>query len=373
MIIRIKIAAREVIPVILTPANLFMAKMELGKDSPVYNTITDAEKAAFRANKLTNQLLTFAKGGAPIKESQSIREIIEEAVGFSLSGSNIDCELKLQDNLWTLEIDRGQIDQVITNLIINAEQAMPDGGTITVTAENVTIRNDISEDTTAYLPLAPGKYIKIIVKDEGVGIRPEDLDKIYDPYYTTKDSGSGLGLTICYSIVRKHNGLILAKSRLGVGTTMNVYLPASGKKAKPVKEEKKEPDLRGVGKVLLMDDEEVVRITAGQILKSIGYIVEYAKDGSEALKKYEEAMKKTQPFDTVVMDLTVPGGMGGRETVKKLLAIDPDAKAIVSSGYSTDPIMSDYRKHGFCGVVSKPYTVEEFNSVIKKAIAERRR
>ena len=349
-----------------------MAKMELGKDSPVYDTITNAEKAAFRANKLTNQLLTFAKGGAPIKERQSIREIIEEAVGFSLSGSNIECELNLQDNMWTLEIDRGQIDQVITNLIINAEQAMGEGGTITIMAENITIGDDTPEDTTAYLPLTPGKYIKMSVKDEGVGIRPEDLDKIYDPYYTTKDTGSGLGLTICYSIVRKHNGLILAKSRLGVGTTMNVYLPASGKKAKPVKEEKKEPDLRGAGKVLLMDDEEVVRITAGQILKSIGYIIAYAKDGAEAIRKYTKAMESSKPFDAVVMDLTVPGGMGGREAVKELLKIDPDAKAIVSSGYSTDPIMSDYAKSGFCGVITKPYTVEEFNAVIKKAIAERR-
>lgn len=354
-------------------SSLFMAKMEMQKDSAAYKTITDAEKAAFRANKLTSQLLTFAKGGAPIKERQSIREIIEEAVGFSLSGSNVDCDLSMPDELWTLEIDRGQIDQVITNLIINAEQAMPDGGTITVSAGNITISEDVPADTTAYLPLALGKYIKISVKDEGAGIRPEDLDKIYDPYYTTKDSGNGLGLTICYSIVRKHNGLIFAKSRLGVGTTLNVYLPASGKKVREVKEVEKKADLRGAGKVLIMDDEEVVRITAGQILKSIGYIVEYAKNGSEAIKKYTKEMESKKPFDVVVMDLTVPGGMGGKEAVKKLLEIDPEAKAIVSSGYSNDTIMFNYEKFGFCGVVSKPYTVEEFNAIIKKAIAERRK
>ena len=353
-------------------SSLFMAKMSLEKDTSIYKFILEAEKAAFRASRLTNQLITFAKGGAPIKEIQSIREIIEEAVGFSLSGSNIDCELKLPEDLWTAVIDRGQIDQVITNLIINAEQAMPAGGTITLNAENITIDGTVPRETTAYIPLNPGKYIKISVKDEGVGILPEDLESIYDPYFTTKDSGSGLGLTICYSIIRKHNGFIYAKSRLGIGTTFHVYLPVSGKKfKKPEKNEEKVP-LTGTGKILVMDDEDVVRITAGQILKTIGYMVEYAKDGHEAIRVYKKAIEKEQPFDAVIMDLTIPGGMGGREAVQKLIEIDPDVRAIVTSGYSNDPIMANFKEHGFSGVISKPYMVDEFNAVIRRAISKKK-
>lgn len=353
-------------------SSLFMAKMSLDKDSTIYKFIFEAEKAAFRATKLTNQLITFAKGGAPIKESQSIREIIEEAVGFSLSGSNIDCELKLPEDLWAIEIDRGQIDQVITNLIINAEQAMPEGGTITLNAENIVIDDSIPKDTTAFLPLNPGNYIKISVKDEGVGIRPEDLESIYDPYFTTKDNGSGLGLTICYSIIRKHNGVIYAKSRMGVGTTFHVYLPVSGKKAKKIEKKEEETPLTGTGKILVMDDEEVVRITAGQILRSIGYKVDYAKDGSEAIIKYKKAMESEEPFDAVIMDLTIPGGMGGMEAVQKLIEIDPDVRTIVTSGYSHDPIMANFKEHGFSGVITKPYMVEEFNAVIKGVISKKK-
>lgn len=352
-------------------SSLFMAKMSLDKDSTIYKFINEAEKAAFRATKLTNQLITFAKGGAPIKESQSIREIIEEAVGFSLSGSNIDCELKLPENLWAIEIDRGQIDQVITNLIINAEQAMPEGGTITLNAENIVIGDSIPKDTTAFLPLNPGNYIKISVKDEGSGIRPEDLESIYDPYFTTKDNGSGLGLTICYSIIRKHNGFIYAKSRMGVGTTFHVFLPVSGKKAKKIEQKEEETPLTGTGKILVMDDEEVVRITAGQILKSLGYKVDYAKDGSDAIRVYKKAME-TEPFDVVIMDLTVPGGMGGMEAIEKLIEIDPDVKAIVTSGYSHDPIMANFKEHGFSGVITKPYMVEEFNAVIRRVISKKK-
>jgi len=351
-------------------SNLFMAKMNLPKDHASYATIQEAEKAAFRATKLTGQLITFAKGGAPVMESQSIKDIIEEAVGFSLSGSKAECELDLPKNLWTLEIDRGQIDQVITNLLINADQAMPKGGKIEVRAENATITDEIPDDTTAYLGLKPGKYVKITVKDEGVGIRPEEIDKIYDPYYSTKDSGTGLGLTICYSIIRKHNGIINVKSRVGAGTTFTVYLPASEKKSGGAQ---KAAPLKGSGKILVMDDEEVIRIAAGHVLKRIGYEVEFAKDGSEAIDKYQTAFLGNKPFDAIIMDLTIPGGMGGKEAINKLKSIHPDVVAIVSSGYSNDPIMARYKEYGFSGAISKPYLIEELNTVLIQSIGEKKK
>jgi PAS domain S-box-containing protein len=348
-------------------SNLFKAKMSLPKDSIPYNSILSAEKAAFRASRLTNQLLTFSRGGEPIKESQSIREIIEDAVGFSLHGSNVDCNLELPDDLWHLEIDRGQIDQVINNLILNADQAMPDGGTITVKGDNIIVSEDVSEGTNAYLPLAPGDYVRISVKDNGAGIHPEDIDKIYDPYFTTKEDGSGLGLTICYSILKKHNGLIFVKSRLGVGTTFLIYLPASKKEVGKQAVENNEA-IEGSGKILVMDDEDVVRIAAGQVLKSIGYDVEFAKNGQEVIDLYTEAMNAGEPFDVIIMDLTVPGGMGGRESIEKLLKIDPDVKAIVSSGYSNDPVMAEFGKYGFKGVVAKPYKIDELHNILQQVM-----
>jgi CheY-like chemotaxis protein len=345
-----------------------MAKIGMEPSSESYTAILEAEKAAFRASRLTSQLLTFAKGGEPIKESQSIRDIVEDAVGFSLSGSNVDCQLSMPDDLWQLEIDRGQIDQVINNLIINAQQAMPGGGTIEVQAENVVIDDNASEGTSAYLPLSPGKYVRISIKDHGVGIPPENLDKIYDPYFSTKENGTGLGLTICYSILRKHNGLILAKSRVNYGTSFHMYLPASEKKKIVQQPEQPKKKLIGSGKVLVMDDEEVIRNTAGNILKIIGYTVAFAKDGLEAIELYKNAMAEGIPFDVVLMDLTIPGGVGGKDAIKKLHAIDPDVKAIVSSGYSNDPVMANYEKYGFCGVVSKPYLVDDLNRAIQNAM-----
>ncbi len=348
-------------------SNLFMAKMSLDKDSDTCNLIIEAEKAAFRASKLTNQLLTFAKGEEPIKESQSIAEIIEEAVGFSLSGSNVDCNLDIPADVWPLEIDRGQIDQVINNLIINADQAMPEGGTITVKVENITIDEYVSEGTNAYLPLEPGRYVRISITDEGVGIPQEHIEKIYDPYFTTKENGTGLGLTICYSILKKHNGLIFVKSREGVGTTFHVYLPASEQEMVDKKAAEEVP-LSGTGRILVMDDEEVVRVAAGHVLKVIGYEVTFASDGTEAVEKYQKALDEGRPFDAILMDLTIPGGMGGKETIIQIKNIDPNVKAIVSSGYSTDPVMANYRDFGFAGVVSKPYMVEDLNRVLREVI-----
>ncbi len=347
--------------------NLFMAKMNLGEAGESKQLIMDAEKAAFRATRLTRQLLTFSKGGTPVKESASIGEIIEDAVGFCLSGSNCDYRLDLQEDLWAVEVDRGQVDQVINNLVINANQAMPDGGIITVKASNVEIEDRVLSDTASTLPLAPGKYVKVTVRDEGGGIPARDLERIFDPYFSTKPNGSGLGLTTAFSIVKKHGGHMTARSAIGKGSRFVFYLPASPQEDE--EESGAEDELiPGTSHVLVMDDDEVVRTVVIRLLARNGYRVESAFHGREAIEKYRSAMEEGDPFDVVIMDLTVAGGMGGKDGVKGILEEDPDAKVIVFSGYSNDPVLANYREYGFSGVISKPFSIEEFSRIINRII-----
>jgi PAS domain S-box-containing protein len=342
--------------------NLFMAKLRAKSDAETFALLSEAEKASFRASKLVKQLLTFSKGGAPVKETVAIGEIIEDSVGFCLSGSNVASKLHLAPDLSKVEADRGQIDQVLNNLIINADQSMPNGGTVTVSAENVMVQRQAAEGANA---LAPGEYVKITVMDEGVGIPPESLEKIFDPYYSTKPNGNGLGLTIAYSIIKAHKGIITVDSVPGKGTAFSFYLPAAKDRAAP--EEKKGVTLAALRiskRILIMDDDSAVRTVLTQLMRNSGYDVDCAASGVEAIEAYSGAMKKGNPFAVVVMDLTVPGGMGGREAVSKLLELDPGAKVVVASGYSNDPIMANYRKYGFCGVIVKPFNIDEFLSVV---------
>jgi signal transduction histidine kinase/CheY-like chemotaxis protein len=342
-------------------SNLSLAKMLLKPGDRVNKYLAESEKASFRAHDLTMQLLTFSKGGSPVKKVSRIGKLIEESASFALRGSNIRCDFSISPELWPAEVDEGQISQVINNLIINADQAMPGGGVISVLGENVDI------DAGDALPLSYGRYVRITVADSGIGI-PEDLvQKIFDPYFTTKQKGSGLGLATSYSIIIKHNGLITVDSAVGAGTTFSVYLPASDGKA--VSEAPAEEMFcSGNGRVLVMDDEEMIREAAGEILEYAGYDVGFAKDGAEAIALYGKAKDSGRPFDAVIMDLTVPGGMGGKEAVTELLMIDPLVRAIVSSGYSNDPIMADYGKFGFSGVVSKPYTTGKLSSAVRKVM-----
>jgi len=334
------------------------------ENSKLLRRLAEAEKASLRARDLTQQLLTFSRGGAPIKETVSLVELLKGTSEFALSGSNVVCEFSILDDLWPVDADQGQISQVIENLIINANQAMPEGGTIQVRAENVTV------GTGNILPLVKGQYVKVSVTDHGLGIPKEHLLKLFDPYFTTKQEGSGLGLATAYSIIKKHGGYITADSELGVGTTVNFYLPASEKPV-PAKEGEEERLPVGEGKVLVMDDEDSVREVAGDMLAQMGYEVAFAKDGAEAIELYKKANETARPFDAVIMDLTVPGGMGGKEALQALVAIDPEVKAIVSSGYSKDPVMAEFRKHGFKGVVAKPYRIQELgralDDVLKRA------
>ena len=325
--------------------------------------LAEAEKACMQIKDLTQQMLTFSKGGAPILQTAAIGNLLRDAATFTLRGSNVGCEFSIPDDLWPAEIDGGQINQVINNLIINSQQAMPGGGTVTIRAENMTI------DTASGLPLEPGAYIKISVEDQGIGIPQDHLQKIFDPFFTTKQAGNGLGLATSYSIIEKHKGHIAVESRISVGTTFHIYLPASPEGVLMDAEEMEKKPIMGEGRVLVMDDEKHVRDTAASMLSSIGYEAITAIDGAEAIEIYKEAMSSASPFDAVIMDLTIPGGMGGEETIQRLMEIDPEVKAIVSSGYSNDPILANFREYGFMGFIAKPYKIQKLSEILHGVIA----
>jgi len=345
--------------------NISLVKISVDNKDEVVELLTEAEKACLRATSLTQQLLTFSKGGAPIKETTELTGLIRDTAKFSLRGSNVQYRTSISSYLWTVKIDKGQISQAINNLIINADQAMPEGGTIKIKAENISMK---SEDN---LSLKKGNYIKISIGDQGIGIPPEQLTKIFDPYFTTKQKGSGLGLTTTYSIIHRHNGHIAVESELGVGTTFHIYLPASSKEIVK-KGANKEASAVITGKILVMDDEDMVRNVVSNALQTFGHEVEVVSDGEEAIKLYKKAMDSGKSFDVVIMDLTIPGGMGGKEAIKKLLEIDPDVKAVVSSGYSNDPVVSKYQEYGFSSFIQKPYGLEGLKKALKEVMSEKR-
>jgi PAS domain S-box-containing protein len=341
--------------------NISLAKQLAPAEHRLIGRLVAAEKACQRATDLTQQLLTFSQGGAPIKRPVSIAELIQETVNFALRGSKIRCEFTIALALWAVDVDEGQISQVISNMIINADQAMPHGGTIRVQAENYPIP---AEHT---LPLRPGKYVRIAIADQGVGIPPEHLSRIFDPYFTTKPRSSGLGMATAYAILQKHEGYVTVESAVGLGSTFYIYLPASSQALPPPRRRPATPP-QGTGKILIMDDEVAIRDLVEQMLTQIGYRVESVGDGAEAIDQYTKARDAGQPFAAVIMDLTIPGGMGGKEAIRQLLEIDPHIKAIVSSGYSTDPIMANFRHYGFCGVVVKPYNMTELSTVLQQIL-----
>lgn len=340
--------------------NLSLLREHPGLPAEVSERLALLEKSAFRARQLTLQLLTFAKGGSPIKQTASIAEMISDSVEFSLRGSNVRAEFHLAPDLAPVEVDPGQMSQVIQNLVINSKQAMPNGGVLRVQAENFSIQEKGS------LPLPKGRYIRISIQDSGCGIKAEHLSKIFDPYFTTKPKGSGLGLATAYSIMKQHDGLITVESDLGKGSTFHLYLPASARvSAAPAKTEAKPQQFRGTGRVLAMDDEPAIRVLLSAILKHFGYDSTEVPDGRAALLEYKKALEAGQPYQVVIMDLTIPGGMGGREAITELRALDPQVKAIVSSGYSNDPVMAEYQKYGFAARVEKPYRLQELGAALR--------
>lgn len=344
--------------------NISLSSLPDISDEKVKLRLFQALKACHKAKDLSTQLLTFSKGGALENRAVvSLEKVIRETANFTMSGSNIDFKFVVEDSLWSVEIDEGQISQVISNILINAAQAMTNEGKITIKIENADAKKEKG------IPLEDGKYVKTTITDQGIGIPKEYLSRIFDPYFTTKQTGTGLGLSTSYSIIKKHGGYITVESELHVGTKFVVYLPARGN---PVSVEvKSDPSIKqGRGRILIMDDKIEVREAAGEMLSHIGYEVEFAKDGSEALKHYKRAKMEGEPFDMVIMDLTIPGGMGGKEAIEKLLLYDPGVKAIVSSGYSSDPILEKYKKYGFKGVLPKPYEMGKLSDVLYGVLAE---
>jgi len=348
---------------ILTPilANISIARTYGNQGPEIADLLIDAENATLRAKNLTRQLLTFAKGGAPVKKAGSVAGLLRDESRFALSGSNVTCTHAIAADLWPVEADVGQIGQVIQNLVINADQSMPEGGTISIRAENVTVGEG------AAASLKAGRYIRISVVDQGVGIPDGHLSKIFDPFYSTKEKGSGLGLSTAYTIVKRHGGAIRAASAPGRGSTFDVYLPATDRPLEPADPEASRPP-SGRGRILLVDDEEAVRKVCGEILKRLGYTVAFAEEGAEGIRLFEEAARGAEPFDLVIMDLTIPGGVGGKEAAERIRRFDPGARVIVASGYSDDPVLSAYREHGFCGALTKPFNVERLAREVHRAI-----
>ncbi|HMD68484.1 MAG TPA: PAS domain S-box protein, partial [Chitinivibrionales bacterium] len=335
----------------------------------LYNTSGAADKVSVnltkaldvfnRARALTQQLLTFSKGGLPVKKVLALPQLLTNTTNFVLSGSMVGARFTFSEDLWPCEVDENQIGQVIDNIVINARQAMPTGGALVITAENM------PQGSQVPAPLVPGDYVKISIRDSGTGISKEHLSRIFDPFFTTKQEGSGLGLATAYSIIRKHEGIIEAESELGTGATFHIYLPAlpSAVTDTPSAGTKKH---RGEGAVLVMDDEDFVRDVAVELLKTMGYSVDTAASGAEAIEKYRAARASPSPYRFCILDLTVPNGMGGKDAVQELLIIDPSVIAVAASGYSQDPVITDPQAFGFRDKIRKPFTKEELGEVLER-------
>ncbi|HEB30852.1 MAG TPA: response regulator [Spirochaetes bacterium] len=354
-------------------AGILMERENKIQVATIIERLKEAAKAALRAKDLTLQLLTFSRGGAPVKRLASIVEILKETTSFVLSGSNVRCEFNIPEDLFFVEVDEGQMSQVFNNIVINADQSMPDGGVLKISVENVVAEVgdkagllEINNVTANDRPFESGKYLKISISDQGTGVPEEDIARIFDPYFTTKQRGNGLGLATAFSIIKRHNGQISVKSNIGLGSTFIIYLPAAEGEL-PLEKRLETQDIQMKGRVLVMDDEEAVRNVLTDMLESMGYEVEGSGNGAEAVKLFSDASKLDRRFDIVIMDLTIPGGMGGKEAVKILLEMDPEVKVIVSSGYSNDPVMAEYKKYGFSGVISKPFKVADLSKMLTEA------
>ncbi|MDH3503309.1 MAG: PAS domain S-box protein [Nitrospirota bacterium] len=342
--------------------NVFVAKLRMVSNDPLTQNLEQAEQACLRAKELTQQLLTFAKGGAPIKTSIALGDLLRKSTIFALSGSSISCHFDIPDDLWPLDADPGQLRQVIQNITINARQAMPHGGHLSVKVENVGLKNPSALPSPS---LIPGNYIKFSFEDQGTGIEDRQLSNIFDPYYTTKPGASGLGLATAHSIIQQHHGHISVTSKVGIGTTFTVYIPSSH-----VTPEDGAPSIPAIprkdrGRVLVMDDEDSIRRMVEDALTQFGYDVVGVPDGQAAIDLVSQSLADGKKFEVVILDLTIPGAMGGKKAIQHLRDLDPHIKAIVTSGYSDDPIMCDFQQHGFQGILVKPYKIFDLAKILE--------
>ncbi len=329
------------------------------KDNEILSLLEQAEEATQQSKKLTLQLLTFSKGGDPVKKVISITPLIKNSLSFILMGSNIKYTFEEDSFLSFVEVDEGQITQVFNNIIVNAKEAMPNGGLIKVKAENFYANN--------VLGISNGDYIKITFEDNGIGIDEKNFKKIFDPYFTTKQKGNGLGLSICYSVVKKHNGIITVDSKLNQGTIFSIYLPHSNKN-EYIRHIKEQKIIYNSGKILVLDDEEVIRVLLSKMLKHLGYTSVLTAKGEDTVQSYKDLLSKGEKPDAVILDLTIVGGMGGKDTIDELLKIDKNLKAVVSSGYSNDPVIANYSEYGFKNFLLKPYKLEELSNVLNSVL-----
>ena len=335
--------------------NIEVAKGQLTLAEPAQQFLDQAASACQRAKFLSSQLLTFAKGGAPVRRVVSIAQLVTEAVHLARTGSPSAIEVNIVEGLWSAQVDPGQIGQVLHNILINAREAMTGGGTIEVQA-----RNALGLD-------ASDPRVRITIRDNGRGIPEEVLRRIFDPYFTTKPGGSGLGLATAYAIVIKHGGHISVDSKPGLGSTFTIDLPASLET--PLSHAPVAAAVRtGTERLLVMDDDEALQILFKAVLDQLGYDVQVARDGVEAVALYKAAKAEGHGFDAVLLDLTVSGGMGGVEAAAMLKDLDPSAKLIVSSGYSEAPVMSHFAEYGFDAVILKPWTVKEMSEVLRQVL-----
>lgn len=347
--------------------NISLAKTLINSSDQAYFRLIEAERSSLRATELSNQLLGFSKGGNPVKTVTSIADMLGHSVQFALKGSNVRSQFFLKKELWNVEIDVGQMGQAIRNLVINAQQAMPEGGTLQVFAENLIVETDYFDG----IPFKKGPYVKVSFKDFGSGIQEKHLSKIFDPYFTTKQEGSGLGLSLTFSIMMKHGGYVTAESTFGKGATFHLYLPANAGRKSALSEKQEEIVKMGKGKILLIDDEESVRDVVKVMLRHLGYEAETARGGKEGIRMFRKMNKSLHPYDLVISDLTIPGDLGGVEILKKLQEITPQAKVIVSSGYSNDPILADPRAKGFSDMIRKPYSIKELGDALFRVLVGR--
>ncbi|ACV68594.1 ATP-binding protein [Desulfohalobium retbaense] len=342
--------------------NITLARVGQRLDVAVASKLQDAERATQRAKKLTQQLLAFSQGGLPVTQCAPLDELLEDAISFALRGSNVCYRVDIPSDLWPVQVDTGQIAQVFDNLAINASQAMANGGQLDIWAENVPSAATFSSETQT-----SRGYVRVHFQDNGCGIPEADQGQIFDPYFTTKPEGSGLGLSSVFSIIKRHGGTIHVQSAEGRGTTFTLYLPAAEGRPDCATQAKDRP-ITGQGRILVMDDEKEVRDVLGDSLEYLGYEPSFAANGEQVLELYRQQLQAGAGFDAVIMDLTVPGGMGGKETIKHLHELDREVRAIVSSGYSQDPVMARYREYGFAGVLMKPYTLEEVGQKLRSVL-----